>query len=85
MVFVVAFLMESFAAEFTDVWPISLMDPHVGVQGGAPVEGLATGLAFVRFFGRVNDLVAAQGRSLPEAFAADLADERSSTCIHQDQ
>ena len=40
MVFVVAFLVEAFAAELTDIRFIAIVDPDVGVEGGRSEEGL---------------------------------------------
>ena len=76
MVFVVAFLMKPFSTEFANVGPITLMNPHVGVEGGAPVEGFAASPAFVRFVRGVNDLVPAECRSLPKALSANLTNKR---------
>ena len=39
----------TFTTEFADVGPEPLVYPHVGVQGGAPVECLSAGLALVWF------------------------------------
>ena len=37
----------------------------------------------MRLLGRVDDLVAAQGRRLPESLAADFADERTGARVHR--
>jgi hypothetical protein len=47
VVLVVALLVEALAAELADVGPVPEVDPHVGVEGGAAVEGLAAGVALV--------------------------------------
>lgn len=38
VVLVVSLLMETFAAELTDIWLVSLVNPHMGIQCGAPVK-----------------------------------------------
>ena len=48
VVFVVAFLVESFAAKFADKRFVPHVDSHVGVEGRAPIEGFAAVVAFVR-------------------------------------
>ena len=48
VVFVVAFLVESFAAELADERLVTHVDSHVGVEGRAPIEGFSTVVAFVR-------------------------------------
>ena len=75
VVLVIAFLMESFAAEFAYEGPKPLVNPHVGVQGGASVKSLAASLAFVRFLRCVNNFVTAQSRRLAEPFTTNLANE----------
>lgn len=79
VVLVVPLLMESFPAELADPGPIALVYSHVGVECGAAVERLATSAALVGLIVRVNDLMTAQGRSLPEPFSADLANKGTST------
>ena len=82
VVLVVALLVEPLPAELADPGPVALVDPHVGVEGGAAVERLAAGAALVRLVVRVDDLVAAQSGRLAEPLAADLANEGASTCIY---
>ena len=53
------------------------MNPHVGVERGAPVEGFPARLALVRLLVRVDDLVPAERGRLAEALSADLAHERA--------
>ena len=79
VVFIVSLLVEALPAEFTDVRSISLVNPHVGVEGGASIEGLSAGRTLVRFFRSVNNFMSAQSRGLTKPFPANLADKRSST------
>ena len=72
VVLVVALLVESLSTELALEWLVPVVYPHVGVQGGTPVEGLSTHLTFVRLLVGVDYLVPAQGRCLPEAFSANL-------------
>lgn len=48
------------------------MNAQVGVERGATVERLATGLALVRLLLRVNDLMPAKGARLAESLSAHL-------------
>ena len=59
MIFVISLLVKSFAAKFADVRSVTLMDPHVSVEGGASIKGLPASLALVRFFRRMYYLVSA--------------------------
>jgi hypothetical protein len=77
VVLVVAFLMESFATEFTDPGLQSRMDPHMSVQGRRTIEALAALCAPMRLLLRVNDLMSAESGCLPESFATDLTDKWS--------
>ena len=61
VVLVVSLLVEALATELTDPGLVAVVDPHVGVEGGAPVEGLPTGHALVGLLVSVDDLVSAQG------------------------
>ena len=60
VVLVVSLLVESFPAELADPGLVPVVDSHVGVEGGAPVEGLPTGHALVGLLVSVDDLVPAQ-------------------------
>ena len=80
MVLVVSLLVESLPTELADPGLVPVVYPHVGIEGGAPVEGLPTGQTLVRLLVGVDDLVPAQGRGLSESFTADLADKRSGPC-----
>jgi len=60
VILVVAFLVETFAAELADVRPVPHVDPHVRVQRRAAVEGLSARTALVRLLRRVDDLVPAK-------------------------
>ena len=80
VVLVVSLLMESLPTELTHPGLVAVVDPHVGVEGGAPVERLPTGQTLVRLLVGVDDLVPAEGRGLSESFTADLADKRSGPC-----
>jgi len=55
----------------------------VCVERGAAVEGFAARLAFVRFFGRMNDLVAAERGRLAETFTAHFTDERTRAGVYR--
>ena len=83
VVLVVSLLVEALATELTDPGLVAVVDPHVGVEGGAPVEGLPAGPALVRLLVGVDDLVPAEGGGLSEAFTTNLTHEWSSTCIGQ--
>jgi len=83
MVLVVAFLMETFSAELADERFETGMDADVRVERRAAIEGLAARLTFVRFLGRVDNLMTAEGRSLSETFAAHLTDERTRTGVNR--
>ena len=80
VVLVVPLLVEAFPAELTDPGLVPVMDSHVGVEGGAPVEGFATGHALVGLLVGVNDLVPAQSGGLSEPFTAHFAHKRSGSC-----
>ena len=80
VVLVVPLLVEPLAAELAYPGPVPLVDPHVGVEGGASVEGLSARLALVRLLVRVDDLVAAERRGLAEALATHFTDEGSRAC-----
>ena len=60
VVLVVPLLVETLPAELAHPGLVAVVDPHVGVEGGAPVEGLATGHALVWLLVGVDDLVPAQ-------------------------
>ena len=77
MVLVIALLMESFPTKFTYPWFVSVVNPHVRVQGGASVERFATSLAFVWLLICVDDLMSAQGGGLSKPFPTDFAHKRS--------
>lgn len=80
VVLVVSLLVEALATELTDPGLVAVVDPHVGVEGGAPVEGLPTGHALVWLLVGVDDLVSAQSGGLSEAFPAYFAHKRSGSC-----
>ena len=80
MVLVVSLLVEPLPTELAHPGLVPVVYPHVGVEGGAPVERLPTGQTLVRLLVGVDDLVPAEGRGLSESFTADLADERSCPC-----
>lgn len=83
VVLVVALLVESFAAMFADERLESGVNAHMSVERRGSVERLAASRTFVRLFGRVDYLVAAQSRRLAETFAADFANERTSSRVHR--
>lgn len=83
VIFVVALLMKTLAAELADKRLEIGVDARVGVQGGAPVEGLAAGHALVRLLGSVDDFMSTEGARLPETLATDLADERPGARVHR--
>ena len=60
VVLVVSLLVEALPTELTDPGLVAVVDPHVGVEGGAPVEGLPAGHALVGLLVSVDDLVSAQ-------------------------
>ena len=76
VVLVVALLMKTLSTELALEWLVPIVYPHVGVQGGTPVEGLSTHLTFVRLLVGVDYLVPAQGRRLPEAFSTNLSNKK---------
>ena len=76
MVLVIALLMESFPTKFTYPWFISVVNPHVRVQGRASIERFATSLTFVRFLICMDDLVSAQSGGLSKPFPTDFANKR---------
>lgn len=59
MVFIVALLVETFPAKFTNVRPISLMYPHMRVESRAPIKSLPTSSTFMWLIRCVNDFVPA--------------------------
>ena len=77
MVLVVSLLVEPLPTELAHPGLVPVVYPHVGVEGGAPVEGLTTGHTLVWLLVGVNDLVPAQSGRLSEAFPADFADKGS--------
>lgn len=83
VILVVAPLMESLTAEFTDERFITLVNAHVCVESRASVERLAACITLVRFLRCVDDLVAAQGTSLSKALPAHLAYEWSGPRMHR--
>ena len=60
VILVVALLMKSFATKFANPRPVTLMDPHVGVESGTAVKSFSTSLTFVRLFIRVDNFVPAK-------------------------
>ena len=80
VVLVVPLLVEAFPAELAHPGLVAVVDPHVGVEGGAPVEGLPTGHALVGLLVSVDDLVPAQSRGLSEPFTAHFANEWPGSC-----
>ena len=60
VVLVVSLLVEALPTELTDPGLVAVVDPHVGVEGGAPVEGLPTGHTLVWLLVGVDNLVSAQ-------------------------
>jgi hypothetical protein len=58
VVFVVTLLVKSFPTKLANVRLVSEVDPHVCVEGGAPVERLGALVTFVRFIRGVDDFVA---------------------------
>ena len=72
---VVAFLVESFAADVADEGLDALVDASVGVERRGSVERLAARDAAVRFLRGVDDLVTTQCRRLAKALAAHLSDQ----------
>lgn len=69
----------TFTTKFANVWPKTLVYPHVGVESRASVERFATSFALVWFLWSVNDFVAAECRCLAKPFATNLANKWSST------
>lgn len=63
-------------------WLVANVNSHVGVQGRATIEGFGADIALVRLLLGVYDFVPTQSASLPEALAANLAHERSNTCVN---
>ena len=60
VVLVVPLLVEALSAELAHPGLVAVVDPHVGVEGRAPVEGFPTGPALVGLLVSVDDLVSAQ-------------------------
>jgi len=83
VILVVTLLVKTFAAELADKWLEIGVYARMSVQGGATVESLAAGHAFVRLLGCVDDLMPAEGARLPEALATDLANEWPCTRVHR--
>ena len=79
VVLIISFLVEAFSAELADVRSISLVNPHVSIEGGASVKGLSASRTLVRFFRSVNNLMSAQSRGLTKPFSANLTYKRSCT------
>ena len=79
MVFIVALLVEAFPAKFTNIRSVSLMYPHMRIEGWTSIEGLSASTTFMRFVWRVYDFVSAKGRSLAKSFATNFANKWSCT------
>lgn len=47
MVFIIAFLVESFATEFANKWFVASMNSSVRIEGGRTIESLSACVAFV--------------------------------------
>lgn len=82
VVLVVPFLVETLAAVFAHPGLEARMDSNVRVKRRTAVERFAARGALVRLLLRVNDLVSTQGARLPEALAANLADEGPSARVN---
>lgn len=82
VVLVVALLVEALAAELADERFEAGVNADVRVERRRAVEGLAAGGALVRLVRRVDDLVPAQRRRLPESFSAHLISHSNSTQMH---
>ncbi len=78
MVFVIALLMKSLPTVLAHPWSESLVDPHVSVECGTPVECLSTGATFMWLLVSMDDLMTTQSRRLAEAFPAHLTDKWAS-------
>lgn len=50
VILVVTLLVKAFTAVFTRIWFVVQMNPHMGIQGRAPVESLPASLTFVGLF-----------------------------------
>lgn len=83
VVLVVALLVETFSAVLADEGFVPSVDAGVGVQRGGAVERFAARVTLVGLLRRVDDLVTTQRRRLAKTFSADLADERSSSCVNR--
>ena len=79
MILIISLLMKSLSTKLTHPGPVTLVDPHVGVQCGASVEGFTTSVAFVWLVIGVDDFVAAKSGGLTKAFATYLTYEGAST------
>lgn len=82
VVFVVAFLMETFATELANKWFIAGMYASVCIEGRGAIESFTTGLAFVGFFGSVYDFMTTQRGRLSETFATDFAHKGTGSSMH---
>ena len=82
VILVVALLMEPLATVLTHPGFVAIMDPHVGVEGGASVEGLATGHALVRLLIGVDDFVSAESGGLTETLPTNFTNKRSGSLKH---
>lgn len=83
VILVIPLLMESFATEFADEWLVASVNSRVRVEGRRSIECLSACVAFVGLLGGVDYFVAAQCGRLSETFAADLADEWSSSGMNR--
>ena len=82
VIFVVSFLMESFAANVTNKWFIPGVNTNVSVESGGSVKSFSANVTLMRLFFRMDDLVPAKRACLPEALAAYFTLERSCACVY---
>ena len=76
VIFVIALLMETFAAEFTDERFKSGVNANVRIERRTSVESFTTRVALMWLVLRVDDFMTTQGGRLAKTFAAYFAYER---------
>lgn len=82
MIFVVALLMKSLAANVAHKWLIPGVNANMSVQRRRSVESFSANVTLVRFFFGVDDFVPAERACLPETLAAYLTLEWPSASVY---
>ena len=82
MVFIVPFLVKTFATIFTNERLVASVDSRMSVEGGAPIKSFTACIALMWFLSCVNDFMTTQSGCLTETFTADFTHKRSGSCVY---